>query len=329
MNYHIDTAMLPRYSFFRICLSCWSPLPSCARVPAEWWNRGFRVPMVTCSKTCGLRWITAMHRQYCTSSESDTGFKVEENPYFDKYKAKLESLKQSDPQKYDAKIKEIENKEKEKLQQMKKDLSTPPKIDKEALDGDGDDEKFSGSWPPKSLNEIMKVDLIKDKTAAEIEQIWNEHHVTKDCIFGVIQQGDFDDVKLKAKLCPLFIYPLPRGDGYEFILSQFDGNVIYFTPLVVYQTLKENSPPCLTVAHFTEFKEDKGIVLMAGQYDEKILTKNESLNLMKQMSIYYGKSSTDKYNAVRVFNHLPEKFNHLDLIENYKFMKEDLEEYYT
>lgn len=32
---------------------------------------------------------------------------------------------------------------------MKKDLSTPPKIDKEALDGDGDDEKFSGSWPPK------------------------------------------------------------------------------------------------------------------------------------------------------------------------------------
>lgn len=87
---------------------------------------------------------------------------------------------------------------------MKKDLSTPPKIDKEALDGDGDDEKFSGSWPPKvefchrlnicghnsiysccihkectssllfqSLNEIMKVDLIKDKTAAEIEQVGN------------------------------------------------------------------------------------------------------------------------------------------------------------
>lgn len=55
----------------------------------------------------------------------------------------------SDPQKYAAKIKEIENKEKEKLQQMKKDLSPPPKIDKEALDGDGDDEKFSGSWPPK------------------------------------------------------------------------------------------------------------------------------------------------------------------------------------
>jgi ATP synthase F1 complex assembly factor 1 len=55
-----------------------------------------------------------------------------------------------------------------------------------------------------------------------------------------------------------FIYPLPRNDGYEFMMSQFDGNVIYFTPLAVYQSLKENAPPCLTVAHFTEFKDDKG-----------------------------------------------------------------------
>lgn len=55
----------------------------------------------------------------------------------------------SDPEKYAAKIKEIENKEKEKLQQMKKDLSTPPNIDREAMNADGDDEKFSGSWPPK------------------------------------------------------------------------------------------------------------------------------------------------------------------------------------
>lgn len=55
----------------------------------------------------------------------------------------------SDPEKYAAKIKEIENKEKEKLKQMKKDLSTPPNLDREAMNGDGDDEKFSGSWPPK------------------------------------------------------------------------------------------------------------------------------------------------------------------------------------
>ena len=58
-------------------------------------------------------------------------------------------------------------------------------------------------------------------------------------------------------------------------------------------------------------------------------TKNESLNLMKQMSIYYGRTAADKFNAFRVFNHLPEKFNYLDLVENYKFMKEDLEKYYT
>ncbi|XP_062589108.1 ATP synthase mitochondrial F1 complex assembly factor 1-like, partial [Saccostrea cucullata] len=267
MNYNVDTAMLPRYNFLRNCLSCWSPMPSVARVPAMWWNNGYRFPMVTCSRMCGLRWIQAIQKQYC-SSNSNPGTKVEENPYYDKYKAKLQNLKQSDPERYAAKLKELEEKEREKLEQMKKDLSTPPDINKESLNKD--DQKFSGSWPPKSLNEIMKVDLIKDKSATEIEQIWKEHHVTKDCVFGVIEGGNFDDVKQKAQLCPLFIYPLPRNDGYEFILSQFDGNVIYFTPLAVYQSFKENAPPCLTVAHFTEFKDDKGIVLMAGQYDDKI-----------------------------------------------------------
>lgn len=32
-----------------------------------------------------------------------------------------------------------------------------------------------------------------------------------------------------------FIFPLPRGQGYEFILSQFTENEIHYTPLISYQ----------------------------------------------------------------------------------------------
>ena len=32
-----------------------------------------------------------------------------------------------------------------------------------------------------------------------------------------------------------FIYPMPRNDGFEFILMQFDGKDVQFTPLAMYQ----------------------------------------------------------------------------------------------
>lgn len=59
---------------------------------------------------------------------------------------------------------------------MKKDLSTPPKIDKEALDGDGDDEKFSGSWPPKvefchRLTHVISVGITQFKVVVYIENV--------------------------------------------------------------------------------------------------------------------------------------------------------------
>lgn len=38
-----------------------------------------------------------------------------------------------------------------------------------------------------------------------------------------------------------------------------------------FQMLKENAQPSLTIAHFPDFKDTKGIVLMAGKFDEKFL----------------------------------------------------------
>ena len=37
------------------------------------------------------------------------------------------------------------------------------------------------------------------------------------------------------------------------------------------QAHKENAPECLSLTHFTELLDDKGIVLMAGEYDKDSL----------------------------------------------------------
>lgn len=37
------------------------------------------------------------------------------------------------------------------------------------------------------------------------------------------------------------------------------------------QAYKEDAPECLTVVHYPELKEERGIVLMHGEYDKNII----------------------------------------------------------
>ena len=87
----------------------------------------------------------------------------------------------------------------------------------------------------RDLDQIMKVELIKDKTAFEIQQIWEDYHKKKDVIAATIPAKEFDVICEQAKNYPIFIYPLPRSQGYEFIMSEFRNDDIHFTPLICYQ----------------------------------------------------------------------------------------------
>ena len=68
-----------------------------------------------------------------------------------------------------------------------------------------------------------------------------------------------------------FLFPLPRGKGYEFIVVQFDGKEAHFTSLKNFKAHRENSPVCMSLIYFTELLEEKEIVLMLGEYDTDFL----------------------------------------------------------
>ena len=72
-----------------------------------------------------------------------------------------------------------------------------------------------------------------------------------------------------------FLLPLPRREGYEFVVVQFQGNEAHFTTLLNYQTHKENSPECLTVVNYPEFNQEKGITLMRATYDDNVLVSGK------------------------------------------------------
>lgn len=247
---------------------------------------------------------------------------ISSNPFFQKYQQKLKHLQEENPEEYESRLEEM----KEKLKRSKQLNREPPQHTlEETCKDDIPGFTWPRSWPPKSLDEIMKLEKVKDLKPEAITQLWQEFHLTKDCIFSVIPTEEYDELVTKSKLNPNFLFTLPKGDGYEFYLCQFSGKDVYFTPLAMYQLVKENAPPCLTVAHFPELKEEKGIVLMAGEYDNKILKKEEALNLVKQMALYYGKNAGDRYKLLRTFHSSPETFQYMDLVEQYKMNKDYLE----
>lgn len=283
---------------------------------------------LTCSGQCGQRWRSvlseAQKKQFSTKSDTDPD--IVNNPFFAKYQKKLQHLKEENPEEFEAKL--------EQLVDMKRPKPRPaapqPILDEEPESKELKKPDMHGitgprSWPPKTLNDYLKLDLVRDLPPDAVRKLWQEFHLQKDCVFSVVPAEEWEEIYSKSKPNPNFLFPLPKGDGFEFYLCQFSGKDVYFTSLGMYQLVKENAPPCLTLAHFPELKDDKGIVLMAGEYDNKILSKNEALNLVKQMAMYYGRDGGDHYKTLRLFNSDPDKFQYMEVIETYKHHKDHLE----
>lgn len=164
------------------------------------------------------------------------------------------------------------------------------------------------------LDSIMKVDMIKDRSKEEIIEIWKEYHKQKDCICGTMTPEQYDKMFSRGKQYSTFLLPLPREQGYEFIMCQFYGSEVHMTPLLWYQTHKENAPECLTMVHYTELRDDKGIILMRGEFDTKLLQAYEAQCLANELQLYYCNDNEHRLQLLKTFTNKPNEFKHMDLI---------------
>lgn len=230
------------------------------------------------------------------------------NPYFEKYAQKIASLQKTSPEEFLSRVEDHKTRKEFKPEPVKERQFTSLLEPKKAVDlKDGAQEE--------SLDKIMKLDLIKDKDVDEIKEIWLKYHVQKETIAAVITSSDYDKILEQALKTPLFLFPLPRSQGYEFIMCQFQNNSIHFTPLICYQVHKENAPECLTIKNYTEFKDSKGIVLMRGEYDKNTIDAKEAQCLANQVQLYYNQNDEAKVKLMELFNNKPDEFKHMDLIK--------------
>lgn len=60
---------------------------------------------------------------------------------------------------------------------------------------------------------------------------------------------------------------------------------------------------------------DKGIVLMRGEYDTKVLNAQEAQCLANELQMFYCKNDEAKQKLLEIFTKKPDEFKHMDLIK--------------
>lgn len=232
------------------------------------------------------------------------------NPYYDKYASRIAHLQKTSPEEL---MQRIEEQQKRKDEESKKKFGSVDTRQFSSVLNPKEALKVGSEAQEKQLNDIMKIELIKDKEPAEIQTIWEEYHKNKEVISATIPKDLYSRLQHNVKQWATFLFPLPRDQGYEFIMCQCYGHTVHFTPLLAYQVHKENAPECLTVVHYTELL-DQGLVLMRGEYDKNVLNGREAQCLANQFQMYYSGKDAAKLRLLEAFTKSPDTFKHMDLI---------------
>jgi len=241
--------------------------------------------------------------------------KLQGNPYFDKYKDKIAKLQQTSPEELMRRLEVLDESAKNKnggggaahAHVEERGFSMPASQPKAAPSN-------VSQLSEKSLGSLMKIELLEGKSKEEVSDIWREYHLNKDAVSAVIPADVWSSMHQRFDQHKTFLFPLPRKEGYEFIVVQFQGKEAHFTTLINYQAYKENAPECLTMVHYTDLLESKGMVLMVGNFDKNFLTIQEAQCLANMVEMYYCNPSKEKRDLMEIFTHKPEEFKHSDLI---------------
>ncbi|KAJ2709644.1 hypothetical protein H4R19_004147 [Coemansia spiralis] len=173
--------------------------------------------------------------------------------------------------------------------------------------------------PPnvKTLDQIVRLELLEGKSTDEIGEIWNGYHAGRDGISAVIPAATYQELTAVAKKNPLFVLPLPRSEGVEFFFLQFNYHQVHFTSLLEYKMATTSARPYLTLTHYTDLMDSKGVVLMRGEVDTTVnhVDAHNAQYLALQMQQFYVTGGPAKRQLLELFNQNPAEFDYRALVD--------------
>uniref|UniRef100_A0A7S1UVE6 ATP synthase mitochondrial F1 complex assembly factor 1 n=1 Tax=Grammatophora oceanica TaxID=210454 RepID=A0A7S1UVE6_9STRA len=162
---------------------------------------------------------------------------------------------------------------------------------------------------PRKLNDIVKKELIDEKTSSEIADIWLTFHETKENSHGLILKGkEAEKILSRAKACPFFIQPVFREGGHFNLVSQFQGPCYFLMAyLEDYQMDPRAATPLLTFSIFDDYSTTKDLTMVRCDVINKGIADDEGLKIVHSMLDAYRKDS--EYKTVEAFNKTPDSFD--------------------
>jgi len=234
--------------------------------------------------------------------------KLKNNPYYAKYAAKIEGLQKKDPTQFRellAKLVKKSDTASLKLDDLSKketDNETKPNV---AAESQKEIKEVVKQEKRTGLDAIVKLDLLKNLSPEDIKELWVSYYADKDAVCAVIPAESYMVIKSVCEMFPLFVYPIPRDDGFEMFVGQFADDNLHFTSLHNYQKLQEFAPDQLTIHHYTELQQDKDIVLMSSMVNDNSLTVSDAQMLCYLVQHY----CVNHPNLMKDFNQNPGNFS--------------------
>uniref|UniRef100_A0A8C8ZKI9 ATP synthase mitochondrial F1 complex assembly factor 1 n=1 Tax=Prolemur simus TaxID=1328070 RepID=A0A8C8ZKI9_PROSS len=125
---------------------------------------------------------------------------LEANPFYDRYRDKIQQLRRSDPAAFESRLEKRSEFRKQPVGRSRQGDFI--KCVEQKTDTLGKRPMSRGFTKDKTLSSIFNIEMVKEKTAEEIKQIWQQYFAAKDTVYAVIPEEKFDLIWNRAQSCP-------------------------------------------------------------------------------------------------------------------------------
>ncbi|CAK0873391.1 unnamed protein product [Prorocentrum cordatum] len=166
------------------------------------------------------------------------------------------------------------------------------------------------------LGDIAHVPLLMKESPVRVREIWLEKFQDDASeVAGTMAKEEYDAISGNAGACPMFLFPVPRGDGYLNFVWQVQGDRI------LYQTLESAqrggaADIDLGVAMFTDLLDSHQMVLLKGTLQSGRLSREEAARAIRLTRESYLDPA--RFSWVKRFNLQPREFDYEEFLAEFK-----------
>ena len=196
--------------------------------------------------------------------------------------------------------------------------SIAPRVRSRAMSG------FS-SLTPRSLDDIVKRDLLVEESVDRLKQIWLQYHDSSNSAVGfTIDASAQSLITERMKECPMCIWPVFKsGDDHFILLSQLQDTFVLCTYLEEFKRDPATASPWLTLAVYDEFCQDKEVALVRGDFTPNLTKAEGDLTSRLILHAYHDDAA---FEYIRTFSQNPAEFDYAKYLEFFKGVHGDLVE---